>query len=440
MSQETEFIRAFFTVLTGKRKDEKIAVHFNPVSLQYAVQNQMQQQGGGAKQYVSSSTGKLTMDLVFDTTHSGADVRSLTVPVARLMEPEKKIPPEVAFEWGAYKFEGTVESYKETIELFSPNGVPLRAALNLTLGAKKDKVFAGGDSKRKASVDGALTPTAVEVPSHDPGDPTAPRPTSGSPQDAATRAGSPGAARALASANGAESMRFSTGGSIAIPDDIPLGPPAAFASGGAGIGASAGAGFGIGGGAGIGIGGGAGIGLSAGASAGIGLGGSASAGAGFGFGGSAGASAGFGASAGASAGFGASAGASAGFGASAGASAGFGGGASAGASFGSSAGASAGFGFGAAAGARVSLGAGASAGVTATQGAFAGLSVKKKVFSTGSLDPSRLFPAPETGKFSVGAGATFAVGGKALVEGSASLSADVGARGSVKGKLVFDGG
>jgi hypothetical protein len=399
MSQEAGFIRAFFTVLTGeqsKGKEKTINVHFNPVSLQYQVQNRMQQQGGGNKQFVAGSTGKLTMDLVFDTTDSGADVRAMTMRVARLMKPEKKIPPEVLFEWGAYKFEGTVESFKETVELFSPNGVPLRALVNLTLAAKTKKEFDGGDSDLSAGVAGALGSTAVVVPTPAPMK-SGPKPTAGSPQDAATRAGSPGAARALGAANGSESLRFPAGGSIAIPDNIPLAPPAAFASGGAGIGASAGAGLGIGGGA--------GFGLSAGASAGIGLGGSASAG----FGGAAGAS------------FGASAGA--GFGASAGASAGAGFGAS----------------FGGLAGARVSAGAGASAGVTAAQGAFAGLSVKRKVVSTGSLDPSRLFPAPESGHVSVGAGASFAVGGKALVEGGASLSADVGARGSARAKLVFDG-
>jgi Contractile injection system tube protein len=448
MSGQTGFVRAFFKVLTGKYAKRQIDVHFNPVSLQYQVQNQMQQRGGGSKQFVSQSTGKLTLDLVFDTTHDGTDVRALTVQVLQLMQPEKKIPPEVVFEWGAYKFEGSVESCKETIDFFSANGVPLRASLNLTMAAKEKTVFEGGSDKKALGVSKGLSATAVEVPSYDPVGPAAPPTPAGSPQDTANRAGSPGAARDLAAANGAESLRFPTGGSLTVPDGIKLGPPVAFASGGGGIGAAAGAGFGIGGGAGIGIGGAAGAGIGIGGGAGIGIGGAAGAGfgasAGAGFGASAGA--GFGASAGA--GFGASAGA--GFGSSA--SAGFG--ASAGAGFGAAAGggfasasaggftASAGYsasaGYGAFAGARVSAGGSASAGVTATQGAFAGLSVKRRTSTSWSLDVDRLLPEPGSAHLAAGGGASFAVGGKALVEGSASLRADVGAGASARSRLTFD--
>lgn len=46
----------------------------------------------------------------------------------------------VLFEWGSFKFQGLVESYKETIDFFAPTGVPLRASINLTL-ASQDKVF-----------------------------------------------------------------------------------------------------------------------------------------------------------------------------------------------------------------------------------------------------------------------------------------------------------
>jgi contractile injection system tube protein len=433
MSQE--LVRARFKILEPKQNPPpEIEVHFNPTSLQYEVQNQMQQRGGGAQQYVKQSTGKLTMELLYDTTHDGTDVRALTVKVASLMKPKQdKVPPLVAFDWGAYYFEGTVQSYKETLDFFSANGVPLRASLNLTLAAKPKTEFSGGDKGITATVSGKLRGSAVEVPSYDPRPDDPPGPSgAGSPQDAASRAGNPGAARALAAANGAESVRFPTGGSLAVPDEFPLGPPAAFATGGAGLSAGAGAGFGIGGGA--------GIGLSAGASAGIGLGASASASASAGFGASA--SAGFGASAGASAGFGASA--SAGFGASAGASAGFG--ASASAGFGASAGASAGFGAsagysaGAFAGFSAKAGGSASAGVSASQGAFAGLSVGKRTSSTARFEVSRLLPSPESARVAAGAGASFAVGGKALVEGNASLRADVGAGASAKAKLVFDEG
>ncbi|HEX6036946.1 hypothetical protein [Longimicrobium sp.] len=408
MSQDTEFLRACFRILTGTRTGETIDVHFNPVSLQYAVQNTMQQSGGGAQQYVTQSTGKLTMDLVFDTSMQGTDVRNTTIRVARLMQPENRIPPVVRFEWGAYKFEGTVESYKETIDFFSPNGVPLRASLNLTLAAKTEQVFAGGSDKT-SGVSGNLTATAVEVPSPDlRRDPSQERGAGGSqrgsPQQAATRAGNPSAARAVAAMNGAESMRFGTGGSLNLAAGVKLGGPAAFASGGAGLSLGASAGVGIGGSAGAGIGGSAGIGI--GGSAGIGIGGSA----GIGIGGSAGIGIG--------------------------GSAGIGIGGSAGIGIGGSAG----VGIGGSASISVKAGASASAGVSASQGAFAGLSVKAKTVSTGGMEVTRLVAGAPAAQVATEAGASFAVGGRALVQGNASLRADVGAGVSLKGKLTWDGG
>ncbi len=103
---ETQFIKATFKVRGGDR--DPIPVHFNPQTLQYAITNTLKNSGSGnsTKQYVSESTGKLTMELVYDTTDSGEDVRLHTVRVAELMEPSEseKTPPVVEFEWGLYKF------------------------------------------------------------------------------------------------------------------------------------------------------------------------------------------------------------------------------------------------------------------------------------------------------------------------------------------------
>ncbi|HEX8243568.1 MAG TPA: hypothetical protein VF541_08735, partial [Longimicrobium sp.] len=133
MSQDTQFERALFRTPKGVVK-----VHFNPGTLQYTITNTMQQRGGGNKQFVTGSTGKLTMDLIFDTTHDGSDVRIETEKIRKMMKPENKLVPTITFEWGLYKFEGTMETYKETLDFFSPNGVPLRASLSLGMAATKD--------------------------------------------------------------------------------------------------------------------------------------------------------------------------------------------------------------------------------------------------------------------------------------------------------------
>jgi hypothetical protein len=188
------------------------------------------------------------MDLIYDSTHDGTDVRLQTGKIAKLMEPAKRegdnaAPPSVVlFEWGTFKFQGLVESYKETIDFFAPTGVPLRASINLTL-ASQDKVFEslsqGSDKKFEPLVQNLAT-------------------SSESLTDVATQAGNPNAARAIATNNGLESIRFPAG-AIALSAEIQLSPAAAFASGQAGLNA----GFGISGGGNLAIGGQASAGIAA---------------------------------------------------------------------------------------------------------------------------------------------------------------------------------
>lgn len=265
MSEASQLKRAKFIPQSGKHQGRELTVHFNPVSLQYTVTNTMKEQpGSNKKQYVNQSTGKLTMDLIFDTTASGADVRVYTDQVVQFMEPDKdKIPPVVQFEWGTYVFKGMVESYKETIDFFHPTGVPLRASVNLTL-SRQDKVF---ESPHSSKVDTAssMQPEPVQAP---PGQ---------SASEVGARGGDARAGRAIASRNGLNNLRFPSG-ALTIDASVQLGAPVAFATGSASIGA--GVGLGISGGAGLSVSGGAGagVGIGASASAGVSFGGSASAG------------------------------------------------------------------------------------------------------------------------------------------------------------------
>src|ERR1017187_10127669 len=141
MSTRVPVEKASFTPKTGADQTPFDA-HFNPVSLQYSVSNTLKEEGAGKtkKQYVTQGTGKLTMDLIFDNTDDGQDVRITTAKIAALMQPDpassgskKQVPSIVLFEWGAYSFQGMMESYKETLDFFAPAGVPLRASVNITL-------------------------------------------------------------------------------------------------------------------------------------------------------------------------------------------------------------------------------------------------------------------------------------------------------------------
>ena len=446
---------------------KKVPIQFNPTSLVYTVESLSDQKARDPKrrQYVKKHNAKLTMDLQFDTTDTGVDVRTFTNPIGAFMESSaganKKgggtsstnppAPAVLSFEWGAYQFQGFMESFKETIDFFSASGIPLRALVSIGLAAQEE-VFS--DPTRSASTAANLAPPdpSSVVPTADDDDVTS----------AATQGGDPSAGRALASANGIENPRFTGGADLEVGAGIQLNAAVAFvasASVGAGIGVSGGLGLGISAGAGIGVSAGAGIGISAGASAGVGIGIGGGASAGFGIGG--GASAGFGIGGGAAAGFGiggsvgASAGAGFGIGASAGAGIGISGGAAAGFGIGASAGAgfsvggaaiaSAGITASSGAGSQVTLAAGggalfgsrASAGVPATLGAFAGLEVGRATISTtAQLDPLRMLPATVGTDVAVGANASFGLGGMAL--SPPGFSTNVGASFSYEDSLTFD--
>ena len=229
-------------------KGEFIEVHFNPATLVYTLENSTRQQGSDPKrrQYAGTFSGKLTMDLQFDTTGTGEDVRKTTNQIAFFMEStakEKKrasqkgtnLPaqPVLEFRWGTYVFKGMMESFKETIDFFSADGVPLRALVSIGL-ARQDNVF---DEGQKLKGTGTGRDSQFETDSSD----TSVVDTSDddSALSAATKGGDPSAARALARANGLENPRFTGGASLAVSSGIQLNPPAGFAAGA--IGASAGA-------------------------------------------------------------------------------------------------------------------------------------------------------------------------------------------------------
>ena len=340
----------------GVVDEEPIEVHFNPVSLQFTISNQLKENGG--TQYVATATMKLTMDLIFDSTDTGSDVTETTRKIQAFLGPEKPPgegatnqppPPEVQFEWGTIRFKGYAEGYKETIDFFSIDGVPLRASVNLTL-TRADRVFEKGTAG-SAVVD---DPGLFDVPAQ-------------SAADASKNAQAPGAARAFAAANFQESIRFGGGGALTLDASVELKPAVAFSAGG---------------GAGLSLGGGAG--LSLGGSAGVSLGGGAS------------------------------------FGASAGA--------------GIEAGGDLGFSAGGSAGVSASAGISGLARRSATEGAFSGLRVSASASSSTRFDPAKLAPKISSATAALDAGATFQVGGKAIMEGRGGLRADVGA----SGKLSFD--
>jgi hypothetical protein len=145
------------------KADNALTVQFNPESLKVTYQNQVvqntgsgDQRGPQATQHVGAGTTKLSVQLWFDVNAplpegepAVDDVRKLTQKVAWFItpgrvegsDPPKYLPPAVRFRWGSFQFDGVVDSLDETLELFSPEGKPLRASMSLSLSQQKIQEF-----------------------------------------------------------------------------------------------------------------------------------------------------------------------------------------------------------------------------------------------------------------------------------------------------------
>lgn len=153
----------------GAESDESkhIKVQFNPSSLKVTLANTLKadsksKNSGTAAQFVDKSSSSLSIELMFDTSvefdgvKANTDVRLQTQKIAEaFMKPieggDNKMlaPARCRFQWGAFKFVGMVGSYNETLIFFSPEGIPLRARLSLSL--KEDKYQFERDDQVKAT-------------------------------------------------------------------------------------------------------------------------------------------------------------------------------------------------------------------------------------------------------------------------------------------------
>jgi hypothetical protein len=142
--------------LSQAESEHKVEVQFNPQSLKLNLSNQNtggDQPGGSTKQFVGSGSSKLSLELLFDTSATGADVRAETQKVAYFVmaqeqenKDDKRKPPNVRFQWGSFIFEGVIDSMDETLDYFSEEGVPLRATVALSL-SRDDIVVLRGNAR-----------------------------------------------------------------------------------------------------------------------------------------------------------------------------------------------------------------------------------------------------------------------------------------------------
>jgi hypothetical protein len=145
--------------VSHQQRGAPMAVDFNPQSLRLAhtaigpppsqtPASPSTEKTSTAHQQTGYTTS-LTMDLLFDTSREGSDVRQRTLVLVALTRPQTASSSNgkaVRFSWGSFLFVGYIDSLGETIDLFSPDGVPLRAAVAVSMRglAERDQRPGGG--------------------------------------------------------------------------------------------------------------------------------------------------------------------------------------------------------------------------------------------------------------------------------------------------------
>jgi nucleoid-associated protein YgaU len=95
-------------------------------------------------QFGGGQPRKLTLDLLFDGTDGGEQVRAVTDQLFDLMQVDSKLasgegknsgrPPMVTFAWGSFtSFQAVIDSLTAQFTLFDQKGEPLRAQVKLSL-------------------------------------------------------------------------------------------------------------------------------------------------------------------------------------------------------------------------------------------------------------------------------------------------------------------
>jgi LysM repeat protein len=115
-----------------------IPVMFNPPQYELAKTNQFAEikipgLRTSVLQFVNGNARTLTLELFFDTTDTGVDVRLRTSTIVNLTEPDSiaKAPPRLLLLWGSLAFPCFLMSVRQRFDYFNSLGMPLRATLNV---------------------------------------------------------------------------------------------------------------------------------------------------------------------------------------------------------------------------------------------------------------------------------------------------------------------
>ena len=113
-----------------------------------------------ALEFQKSSPATMQMELIFDTTSDGNDVRlawvnklleltnaTISPSTGEATSLDKKRPPKVSFIWNSFELIGVIESVNATYTFFSADGTPLRATVTVKMKEWAPEEYAASGSQ-----------------------------------------------------------------------------------------------------------------------------------------------------------------------------------------------------------------------------------------------------------------------------------------------------
>jgi LysM repeat protein len=134
-------VQAYLEIIAPRVPNPVIPLRFNPTEYQLQKANNFAEipipgLESPPIQFIRGSAEKMVVEVLVDTSDTLDDVRVAYVDALRgLMDLNRDLhaPPIVRFTWDTEVFRGVLESLNVTYVLFTPEGVPLRAKLSLSL-------------------------------------------------------------------------------------------------------------------------------------------------------------------------------------------------------------------------------------------------------------------------------------------------------------------
>ena len=139
---------------SGEEKSGGLSVDcmFNPFEYTVTKQNTYEDKSHNRSsvpqvEFKKAGAQTLKLNLMFDTYEQGEDVSLITNKLWKFMDPKtresgnsnrKVPPPDVAFEWGVFRFVAVITQMTQKFTLFQPDGTPVRANVDVTFTQHRD--------------------------------------------------------------------------------------------------------------------------------------------------------------------------------------------------------------------------------------------------------------------------------------------------------------